>query len=90
MAKLLTTWTPEDKSFWQSTGKSIARRNLWLSVPALLLAFAVWQVLSVTLTYLPNVGFKYSKEELFTLAGLPALSGATLRIVYSFVVPIFG
>ena len=60
MAKLLTTWTPEDKSFWQSTGKSIARRNLWLSVPALLLAFAVWQVLSVTLTYLPNVGFKYS------------------------------
>lgn len=90
MAKLLTIWTPEDKSFWQSTGKSIARRNLWLSVPALLLAFAVWQVLSVTLTYLPNVGFKYSKEELFTLAGLPALSGATLRIVYSFVVPIFG
>lgn len=90
MAKLLTTWTPEDKSFWQSTGKSIARRNLWLSVPALLLAFAVWQVLSVTLTYLPNVGFEYSKEELFTLAGLPALSGATLRIVYSFVVPIFG
>ena len=90
MAKLLTTWTPEDKSFWQSTGKSIARRNLWLSVPALLLAFAVWQVLSVTLTYLPNVGFKYSKEELFTLAGLPALSGATMRIVYSFVVPIFG
>ena len=90
MAKLLTRWTPEDKSFWQSTGKSIARRNLWLSVPALLLAFAVWQVLSVTLTYLPNVGFKYSKEELFTLAGLPALSGATLRIVYSFVVPIFG
>ena len=90
MAKLLTTWTPEDTSFWQSTGNSIARRNLWLSVPALLLAFAVWQVLSVTLTYLPNVGFKYSKEELFTLAGLPALSGATLRIVYSFVVPIFG
>ena len=90
MAKLLTTWTPEDKSFWQSQGKSIARRNLWLSVPALLLAFAVWQVLSVTLTYLPNIGFKYSKEELFTLAGLPALSGATMRIAYSFVVPIFG
>lgn len=90
MAKLLTTWKPEDKLFWQSTGKSIARRNLWLSVPALLLAFAVWQVLSVTLTYLPNVGFKYSKEELFTLVGLPALSGATMRIFYSFVVPIFG
>lgn len=90
MAELLTTWTPEDKTFWQAKGRPIARRNLWLSVPALLLAFAVWQVLSVTLTYLPNAGFKYSKEELFTLAGLPALSGATMRIIYSFVVPIFG
>ncbi len=90
MAKILTQWHPEDTSFWQSTGRAIARRNLWLSVPALLLAFAVWQVLSVTLTYLPNVGFKYGKEELFTLVGLPALSGATMRIVYSFVVPIFG
>lgn len=90
MAKLITNWKPEDKSFWASEGRSIARRNLWLSVPALLLAFAVWQILSVTLTYLPNIGFKYTKEELFTLAGLPALSGATMRIFYSFVVPIFG
>lgn len=90
MSKLLTTWTPEDKTFWASKGKAIARRNLWLSVPALLLAFVVWQVLSVTLTYLPSIGFKYSKEELFNLVGLPALSGATLRIFYSFVVPIFG
>ena len=90
MAKLITNWKPEDKNFWASEGRAVARRNLWLSVPALLLAFAVWQILSVTLTYLPNIGFKYSKEELFTLAGLPALSGATMRIFYSFVVPIFG
>ena len=45
MAKILNEWTPEDKNFWKSTGKSIASRNLWLSVPALVLAFAVWQVL---------------------------------------------
>ena len=57
MAKLITHWKPEDKGFWHSEGRSIARRNLWLSVPALLLAFAVWQILSVTLTYLPNIGF---------------------------------
>lgn len=90
MAKILNEWAPEDKNFWKSTGKSIANRNLWLSVPALVLAFAVWQVLSVTLTYLPNIGFKYSKEELFNLAALPALSGATMRIFYSFMVPIVG
>lgn len=90
MTKLITTWQPEHSGFWEKQGRPIARRNLWLSVPALLLAFAVWQVLSVTLTYLPNIGFKYTKEELYTLAGLPALSGATLRIFYSFVVPVFG
>jgi NNP family nitrate/nitrite transporter-like MFS transporter len=90
MAKILKVWQPEDPVFWATQGKKIARRNLWLSIPALLLAFAVWQIFSVTATYLPEIGFKYSKAQLFTLAGLPALSGATLRIVYSFVVPIFG
>jgi NNP family nitrate/nitrite transporter-like MFS transporter len=39
---------------------------------------------------LPNVGFKFSTNQLFWLASLPALCGATLRIFYSFAVPIFG
>ncbi|TDR27716.1 NNP family nitrate/nitrite transporter-like MFS transporter [Hydromonas duriensis] len=90
MAKLITHWNSEDAEFWRREGRAIARRNLWISVPALFLAFAVWQIFSVTATFLPEIGFKYTKEELFTLAGLPALSGATLRIFYSFVVPVFG
>lgn len=90
MGKNLSTWTPEDHDFWEKTGRSIARRNLWISVPALLLAFAIWQVWSVAVVQLPTIGFTYSKNELFWLAALPALSGATLRIFYSFVVPIFG
>jgi NNP family nitrate/nitrite transporter-like MFS transporter len=36
------------------------------------------------------VGFKFTTDELFRLAALPALSGATLRIFYSFMVPIVG
>jgi len=28
----------EDQKFWDSTGKSIAYRNLWISIPSLLLA----------------------------------------------------
>ena len=47
----------------------------------------VWSVVVVNL---PNVGFKFSTEELFWLAALPSLCGATLRIFYSFMVPIFG
>jgi NNP family nitrate/nitrite transporter-like MFS transporter len=39
---------------------------------------------------LPKVGFGFTTDQLFWLAALPGLSGATLRIFYSFMVPIFG
>ena len=39
---------------------------------------------------LPSVGFKFTTAELFWLAALPGISGAVLRIFYSFMVPIFG
>jgi MFS transporter, NNP family, nitrate/nitrite transporter len=87
---VLTDWRPEEKTFWETHGRAIAQRNLWLSIPALLLSFAIWQVWSVVVAKLPLVGFKLSNDELFWLAALPGLSGATLRIFYSFMVPIFG
>jgi NNP family nitrate/nitrite transporter-like MFS transporter len=59
-------------------------------VPALFLAFAIWQVWSVVAVSLPSLGFKYSTNQLFWLAAAPALSGATLRIFYSFMVPLVG
>lgn len=90
MSKLITHWQPEDPQFWQTTGKKIARRNLWISIPALLLAFAIWQVWSVAVVNLPNIGFQFTENQLFWLAAVPALSGATLRIFYSFMVPVFG
>src|SRR5208283_3152418 len=83
-------WRPEDKEFWQATGRSIARRNLWISIPALLLSFAIWQVWSVVVAKLPSVGFQFTTDQLFWLAALPGISGAVLRIFYSFMVPIFG
>ena len=87
---VLVDWRPEDESFWSSGGEAIARRNLWISIPALLLAFAVWMVWSAVVVNLPRAGFAYSADQLFWLAALPGLSGATLRIFYSFMVPIFG
>ena len=88
--RLLTLWAPEDKSFWEREGEAIAKLNLWISVPALFLAFAIWQVWSVVAVSLPGLGFKYSTNPLFWLAAAPALSGATLRIFYSFMVPLVG
>ena len=87
---VLTDWRPEDAGFWASTGKVVARRNLWLSIPSLLLSFAIWQVWSVVVAKLPLVGFTFTNDALFWLAALPGLTGASLRIFYSFMVPIFG
>ncbi len=87
---LIRDWHPEDAAFWAQTGSRIANRNLAISIPALLLAFAIWQMFSAVTVNLPQIGFQFDTNQLFWLAALPALSGATLRIFYSFVVPLFG
>ncbi len=88
--RCLTDWRPEDAAFWEREGKRVANRNLWLSMPALLLAFSVWLVWSVVVVELPRVGFDFSPNQLFWLAALPGLSGAAFRVLYSFMVPLFG
>ncbi|MBG6491677.1 nitrate/nitrite transporter NarK2 [Pseudomonas aeruginosa] len=87
---LLLDWRPEDPEFWARNGKRIASRNLWISIPALLLAFAVWMIWSTVTVRLNSAGFAFSNDQLFLLAALPSISGATLRVFYSFMVPIFG
>jgi len=86
----LIDWRPEDPQFWAQKGRAIATRNLWISIPNLLLAFSVWMVWSVVVARLPAIGFDFDTNQLFWLAAMPGLSGATLRIFYSFVIPIFG
>ena len=83
-------WNPEDRGAWDRSGRAAARRNLWVSIPALALAFAVWMLWSVVVVQLPAAGFRYSTNQLFWLTALPALCGATLRIFYAFAVPKFG
>ncbi|WP_449466729.1 NarK family nitrate/nitrite MFS transporter [Stenotrophomonas humi] len=88
--RVITDWTPEDPAYWEKTGKRVATRNLVISIPALLLAFSVWVLFSAVAISLPRIGFNFTTDQLFWLVALPSLSGATLRIFYSFVVPIFG
>jgi len=87
---VLNEWRPEDPDFWSGGGKAVANRNLWISVPNLLLAFSVWMVWSMVVAKLKLVGFAFTTDQLFWLTALPALSGATLRIFYSFMPPILG
>ena len=89
-------WDPEDDSFWESTGKKIANRNLWISIPNLLLAFAVWIMWSMVIVQMENLGFRFvddpgaNKALLYTLPAIAGLSGATLRIPNSFLIAIGG
>ncbi len=87
---VLKRWEPEQPDFWRSEGSRIANRNLLISIPALMLAFSVWMLWSVVVVNLNKAGFSFTKNQMFWLTALPALSGATLRIFYSFLVPIFG
>lgn len=87
---LLQDWQPEDPGYWERSGQRVATRNLVISIPALLLAFSVWVLFSAVSISLPRIGFAFSTDQLFLLVALPSLSGATLRIFYSFVIPLFG
>ncbi|APG18329.1 NarK family nitrate/nitrite MFS transporter [Kosakonia radicincitans] len=89
-SRVITEWRPEDPVFWQQQGHAIASRNLWISVPCLLLAFCVWMLFSAVAVNLPKVGFKFTTDQLFMLTALPSVSGALLRVPYSFMVPVFG
>ena len=68
----------------------MARRNLTVSAAALVLSFAVWMLWSVVVVSLPHVGFRFSTDQLFWLAAAPGLAGGTLRLLFAFLVPIFG
>ncbi len=83
-------WDVEDNQFWESTGKSVANRNLWISIPSLLCGFAVWLYWGIITVQMLNLGFAFDKAELFTLAGIAGLTGATLRIPSSFFIRIAG
>lgn len=87
---LLSDWRPENPAFWVSKGKGIAKRNLWISVSCLLLAFCVWMLFSAVAVNLNKIGFNFTTDQLFLLTALPSLSGAILRVPWSFMVPLFG
>ncbi|MBT8040396.1 MAG: MFS transporter, partial [Gammaproteobacteria bacterium] len=86
----ISNWRPDDAQFWKAGGKAIAMRNLIFSMPPLFLSFAVWILWSVVVVELPRIGYQFTTGQLFWLAAAPGLSGAAFRLLYSFVVPIFG
>ncbi|WP_287602253.1 MFS transporter [Thiothrix sp.] len=86
----IKNWDVEDTTFWESTGKKIANRNLWISIPSLLMGFAVWMMWGIITVQMSNLGFPFKDDELFTLTAIAGLAGATLRIPASFFIRLAG
>jgi len=85
-ARVAGVWTPEEATFWASCGKQVANRNLWLSMPALFCAFAVWMIWSIITVQMQTLGFGFGPDQLYTLTAIAGLSGATFRIPHSFLI----
>ncbi len=83
-------WDVEDPEFWESTGKKVASRNLWISIPSLLCGFAVWLYWGIITVQMLNLGFPFEKSQLFTLMAIAGLTGATLRIPSTFFIRLAG
>src|SRR5438552_17943553 len=83
-------WNPEDEKYWETTGKTVARRNLVWSIVAEHIGFSVWLIWSIVATKLPQAGFHYTTDQLFQLVALPGLIGSLMRFPYTFAVTTFG
>lgn len=90
MSTWLKKWDPENLEFWESEGKKIAWRTLWITTITLTLSFATWFMMSAIVVKLPGIGFKFTADQLFWLAAMPGLAAGTLRIVHTFLLPIYG
>ena len=86
----LAVWNPEDEHFWQKTGRKIAWRTLVITTVSLILSFTTWFMMSAIVIRIPKIGFEFDTMQLFWLAAMPGLAGGSLRVVHTFLIPIFG
>ncbi|MGY1706481.1 nitrate/nitrite transporter [Geodermatophilus sp. SYSU D00697] len=83
-------WRPEDPAFWASTGKTVARRNLFSSVFSEHVGFSIWSLWSVLVLFLPESVYGIDPAGKFLLTTLPTALGAFVRLPYTFAVATFG
>jgi len=88
-SRWIDDWRPEDGEFWNTIGKTVARRNLTYSVFSEHIGFSVWSIWSVLVLFLgPDYGFDPAQK--FLLTAGPTLVGALFRLPYTFAVGKFG
>jgi len=86
----LPEWKPEDASFMTEERLRLSWKTLWITTFCLILSFATWFMVSAIVVRLQGVGFRLDSNQLFWLTAMPGLAGGTLRIVHTFLIPLFG
>jgi NNP family nitrate/nitrite transporter-like MFS transporter len=89
MPHVIDDWRPEDPQFWRDTGRRIASATCGSRSRRCCCLRGVDGLVGGR-RQAAGDRLRLHQDQLFWLAALPALSGATLRIFYSFMVPIFG
>jgi hypothetical protein len=98
----LKAWFPDNDVFWKNEGMQIAYRNLAVSMPNLLLGFAIWLMWSVLVVRIqqvhdknpdyyrfveaPDWNDKAYSANLYNLPAIAGLAGGTFRIPNSFMI----
>ncbi|HEY2225010.1 nitrate/nitrite transporter [Actinomycetospora sp.] len=82
-------WRPEDKGFWESTGKKIANRNLWFSVFSEHIGFSIWTLFSVLVLFM-GPDYHVDAAGKFLLVAVGTFVGSALRLPYSLAVAVVG
>ena len=90
MSTWLEKWTPEETDFWEAGGNRRAWSTLIVTTVTLIVSFATWFMMSAIVVRMPGIGFTFTQNQLFWLAAMPGLAGGTLRIIHTFLLPVFG
>jgi NNP family nitrate/nitrite transporter-like MFS transporter len=83
-------WDPDNETFWEQTGRRIARRNLAWSILSDHIGFCMFVIWTIVVLNLANIGISLTLSQLFVLTLVPNLVGSALRIPYTFALPRFG
>ena len=70
----LVKYDPTNEDFWKEKGSAIAWKTLFITTLALVMSFATWFLYSVVTIKLPQIGFKFTDDQLFWLAAMPGPS----------------
>lgn len=86
----LAVWEPENLEFWRTKARGRAWVTLIITTASLTMAFSTWFLVSALVVQLAGVGFTLTQSQLYWLTAMPGLAGGLMRIVHTFLVPIFG